>query len=521
MDPLVLTFDIGTQSMRALLVNSRGEIEGNASYTYPEPYLPSEVFGQAEQIPDFYYEGICSTALKLKNSEKGKELFKRIQGVTIACIRDSVLLVDKNNKPLRNLILWLDERRASSVPNPPLWQKAAFKIVGMTETVKMLYQNSFYNWIREHEDKLWKKTSKFIFLSGYMTYKLTGEMKDSVANQVGHVPFDNKKRKWMDKGLSRCVADIPKENLIDLVESAQIIGRINKETADKSGIPEGTPLFASGTDKASEALGLSVIGDGKAAISLGSAATIQFCSPKYFEPEPFLPSYPSIIPGYYNSEYQIYRGYWTLTWFKNEFCQAEAKTAEENGCAAEAILDEYLEEVPPGCNGLVITPHLSPGAGNPFAKGVIEGLSDKHTKKHMYRAIIEGIDFELLMAMKRMERRSGLHVDELYVGGGGSKSDIVVQIAADIFGKPVKRIQTHEATAIGSAMSGFVGLGVFPDYQSASASMSHEGKVFKPNMKRHKVYMDIFDNVYCHIEKVNTGLFKKLKRLAGVATSED
>lgn len=501
--------------MRALIVNSRGDILKSSAIVYKDPYIKTDVFGQAEQKPDFYYEKMCEASLELKNSEGGKELFERIKGVTFACIRDSVLIVDKDHKPLRNTILWLDERKAAGEPNPTFFQRIAFALVGMKETVSMLYKNTFYNWIRENEDDLWQKTDKFIFLSTYISYRLTGQLRDSVANQVGHVPFDNRKRKWMEKGLSRCVSDIPLDKLTDLVESAEVVGYITEETSSKSGIPEGLPLFAGGTDKASEALGLSVIGDGKAAVSLGSAATIQFCTPLYFEPEPFLPSYPSIIKGYYNSEYQIYRGFWILTWFRNEFCHREIELAEEKGCTAEELLDSYLKDVPPGCNGLVITPHLSPGAGNPFAKGVIEGLSDKHTKKHLYRAIIEGINFELLMAMKRMERRSGFQINELYIGGGGSKSPLVVQITADIFGLPVKRIQTHEATAIGSAMSGFVGLGVFPDYFAAVKAMSHEGEVFMPDMEKHEIYMKIFNNVYKHIEKVNTGLFKRIKKLAG------
>lgn len=512
-DSLVLTFDVGTQSTRAVLINKDGEIVLLSQVSYDSPYLPSETFGQAEQYPDFYYDQICKASVLLKEKDPDNKYFPLIRGVTLSCIRDTVLLLDKDNKPLRNIIVWMDDRRASGKPNPNIFMKAVLGLVGMTETVNMLYKDAFYNWIKENEPENMAKASKFVMLSGYVNYRLTGTLKDGVANQVGHIPFDNKKRRWMEKGLSRIMVNPPMSQLIDLCESGEIIGTISKETALKSAIPEGIPLYASGTDKACEALGLSVVGPERAAISLGTAASIQFCTKKYFEPEPFLPSYPSVIPGYFNAENQIYRGYWTVTWFKNEFCQLENEEAKRRGVSCEQILDEYLDDVPIGCNGLVMTPHMAPGAGNPFSKAIITGLNDRHTKKHLYRAIIEGIDFELFHAMKRMERRSGFKIKEIYIAGGGSKCDKILQITADLFGLPVKRAQSHEATSIGSSISAFVGMGIYDNYLDAVKSMSHEGDVFMPDMENHKIYMEIYSNIYKKIEKTNLHILRKIKKV--------
>ena len=178
----------------------------------------------------------------------------------------------------------------------------------------------------------------------------------------------------------------------------------------------------------------------------------------------------------------------------------------------EAILDEHLAKVPLGCEGLILTPHLAPGNGNPFAKGVLMGLTDHHNKYHIYRAIIEGIDFELYHAMLRMQKRSGQHIKQLYIAGGGSVCNAVVQICADIFGLPIKRIQTHEASGIGSSLAAFVSLGEFKNYEEATASMVHDKDVFTPNKENHKKYMQIYNDVYKHIEKNNTRLFKKIKK---------
>ena len=510
-DPLILTFDLGTQSMRALLIDKAGETVLSAQVKYASPCLPSDIRGRAEQEPDFYYDRLCEASRLLKEKDAlGR--FKDIIAVTITCIRDTVLILDKDHKPLRNIIVWMDERRAKGDPKPPVLHKILFASVGMTETIKLLYKNAFCNWIMEEEPELWERTDKFVMLPSYMNYKLTGELRDGAANQVGHIPFDYRNRRWMKKGLSKCVADIPFEKLVDLVESPGVVGHINSETAERAGIPEGLPLIATATDKACEALGLSVMTEDKAAISLGTASTIQFCSPHYFEPSPFLPSYPSVMPGYYNGEYQLYRGYWILTWFIRNFCDKEIREAQEKGVSVESILDGMLDSVPAGSGGLVMTPHLSPGNNNPFAKGVIMGLSDFHDKAYMYRAIIEGIDLELYHAMRRMESRSGQHIKELYIAGGGSVSDSVVQICCDVFGLPVKRIQTHEASGIGSSMAAFVTMGEFSSYADAARSMVHDKDVFTPNAENHAVYMQMYEEVYKYIEKNNTKLFKRLRK---------
>lgn len=190
--------------------------------------------------------------------------------------------------------------------------------------------------------------------------------------------------------------------------------------------------------------------------------------------------------------------------------------AHRKGVRVEQILDSKLDEIPVGCNGLVLTPHLAPGNGNPFAKGVVMGLCDHHNKFHIYRAIIEGIDFELYHAMLRMQKRSGQRIKELYIAGGGSVNDTVVQICADVFGLPVKRIQTHEASGIGSSLAAFVAIGEFKDFDEAVSSMVHDKDTFLPNDENHKKYMAIYNSVYRHIEDSNTWLFKRIRKISKV-----
>jgi len=142
--------------------------------------------------------------------------------------------------------------------------------------------------------------------------------------------------------------------------------------------------------------------------------------------------------------------------------------------------------------------------------GAIVGYADFHGRYHMYRAIIEGINLELYQALHIMEKRSGLRVRELFVSGGGAKSDTVCRITADVFGLPVKRIQTHGACSIGASMAGCVSMGVFRDYGEAAASMVHVKDTFEPDMENHRVYMEIYKKAYCKIYGKLEPIYKRL-----------
>lgn len=507
---LVLTFDVGTQSTRALLVNKQGQIEASCQSAYEEPYF-SKRSGWAEQKPDFYFERICSVSREI--CEKHSDKLDRVIAVTITVIRDTVLCLDKENKPLRDIILWLDKREAKNDEHYGAIKKCIFKLVKMEETVKNQTRTSACNWIMENEPEIWQKTAKYVMLPTYLNYKLTGRLCDSAANMVGHVPFDYKNRRWMKKSdLTRTVANVSDDRLCELVPSGTVIGRISDEVCELMGLPTGLELIATGSDKGCETLGLSVLGYDKAAVSFGTTATVQMTVKDYFEPQKFLPAYPAVPNDMYNPEFQVYRGYWMVSWFIKEFAAQEKQEAQEKGWSVERVLDSYLDTVPAGCDGLVLQPYWTAGISNPLAKGAMIGFSDIHTRHHFYRAIIEGIDLALLDGLKMMEKRSGKKVKEIFVGGGGSKSKAVCQILSNVMGLPVKCIQTHEACGIGSSMVAFISKGEFSGYDEAVKSMIQVSRVFEPDMKEHEIYAEIYSQVYSKMYGRLEPLYKKMKK---------
>jgi sugar (pentulose or hexulose) kinase len=230
-----------------------------------------------------------------------------------------------------------------------------------------------------------------------------------------------------------------------------------------------------------------------------------------------MPAYPAVVPGYYNPEIEIYRGYWLLSWFKREFAAKETADAQSLGISAEELLNRRLHEIKPGCEGLVMQPYFTPGVDMPFAKGSVIGFSDVHTRIHLYRAIIEGINFALMEGLRGMEKRGRLEVARLYVAGGGSQSDEICRITASMFGLPVYRTQTHEVTGIGSSMAAFKSLGVFASYEEGIEAMVHIKDEFLPDPREHEIYEELYEEVF---KKIFAKLSPLYQRIGGIISKE-
>lgn len=512
---VVLIFDVGTQSTRAMLINNRGEILAKVKKKHDPPYVSPDT-DLAEQDADFYYDKICEASRELKKEvTAGNEaLWDRIEAVSVTTIRSTAVSVDRDGKPLRPAFVWLDNRKASGKPAFSQISRLMLRAVGMEQTANMQYQKAQCNWMREYEPAVWEKTYKYLLLSGYLIFRLTGRMADCAASMVGRVPFDHRSRQWQKKGdLTRPVFPIEPEKLCEIVDSGDVIGPVMECASEQTGIAAGLPVIASGSDKACEILGLGCITKEKAALSFGTTATVSFTTDQYVEPERFIPPYASVIRGHFNPEIEIYRGYWLVSWFKKEFASKEVETAEKLGISAEELLNARLKEIPAGCEGLIFQPYFTPNTTMPVAKGAVIGFSDVHTRIHIYRAIIEGINFALMDGMRFLEKQSGHRFTEVYAGGGGAQSDEICQITADMFGLPVKRTRDYEVSGIGCAIAAFVGLGEFGGYREAVEHMVFEKDCFEPDMEQNAVYKTLYEDIFKNIYGKLSPLYERLHEI--------
>ena len=513
-EPLVLTLDFGTQSVRTALINKSGEIVYLSKKAY-KPVSFALKKGYAEQFADFYWDNLTECLKKLSKECLGH--LPDIAAMTVTTFRDSAVLLDKNNKPLRPVILWMDQRLAKAEEKLPAMHRFLFKLVGMKDTIDLNRTRTMAHWIKENEPEIWAKTEKYVNISTYINYRLTGELADSPGGLTGHYPLYYKKGEWYKEGAMKGrIFGIPNRMLPKVVKPGEVIGHLSEKVAKEVGLPKGIRLISGGSDKGCETIGLGCLTPDVGAISYGTACTIEVSNPKYHEPEPFLPAYAAAVPNLYNLDVQIYRGYWMLKWFATEFANELEKEANENNVPIEEILDEWLNDVGVGSDGLMLQPYWGPGLARPLAKGAIIGFSNIHTRKHIYRAIVEGIAYALREGLESIEKSQKQRVKSIRISGGGSFSDEICQITADIFGLEVSRVQTSETTSLGAAIATFTAIGEFEDAHDAVEHMVKITKTFKPNMDNHEIYdslyKDIYLKVYPRLNPLNKLINKHFKR---------
>lgn len=494
-EPLILTFDFGTQSVRASIFNKKGETLAMEKKSY-EPAYFSPKPGFAEQDPDYYFDCLCSCTQKLVKEHP--ELIENVIGITQCVFRDSAAMLDQDLKPVRPTILWLDQRFAKCEKKLPLLHRVIYKLIRKDDVIKFNRMRTASNWVIENEPENWAKVAKYVPISTYFAYRLTGELKDAPGNAVGHYPISFHKKKWNKDPLhdiqGQCFS-IRKDQLSTLVEEGSVIGTLNEEASKLSGLPVGLPFYATGTDKSCETLGAGVIDSTMAAISLGTASTIETTTTKYTEPGPFLPCYPSCISGYWNMDHQIYRGFWTLNWFMKEFGLAQIKDVALDAPNLEN-LNKAMMELPAGSDGLVLQPYWGSMLDRPRVKGSIVGFSDSTTRLHVYKALIEGVGYELKTSFDYFQKKVGHPFQEVRISGGGANSDEICQIMADIMGVPVRRAQTVETGSLGAAMAGFIYAKEFASQEEATKAMVHPQKAFLPNLENHQTYEYLLHHVY-------------------------
>lgn len=494
-DTHFLSIDNGTQSVRAIVVDPDGEIIASSKIAI-EPYFSKEP-GYAEQDAEYYFRSLVEACQKLWTMPGVSK--EKIKGVAITTQRATVVPVDRDGKPVRAAITWIDQRQTENPPPMEGPWSHVLRGLGLGTTIDYLRKQAEVNWIYVHEPEVFARIHKYLLLSGFLTHRLTGRFADSVGSQVGYIPFEYRRLDWAPSWSWQWrTMPLRREMMPDLVKPGSRIGAITASASALTGIPEGTPVIAAGADKACEVLGSGCIAPDIGAISYGTTATVNAAFDRYVEPTSMIPPYPAAMPDRFNTEVQVFRGFWMVEWFKREFGSADVERAKTLGVFAEQLFEEEAQKVPPGSMGLVLQPYWTPGIKQPGreAKGAIIGFGDVHKRAHIYRAILEGLAYGLREGKERVEKRGGVRMHRVRVSGGGSQSDLAMQITADVFGVPAERPHTFETSALGAAMCTAVGLGVHKDFPTAVRRMTRVGKVFHPVPSSVRTYDALYKRVY-------------------------
>ena len=502
----ILTIDIGTQSIRCSLFNIQGIIVKKNQVSLKK-YTSSNI-GYMEQDADYFWNIIIKSIQEILVSNK---LYSNnLIGISVTTQRLSMLPVDKEGKPLRKVIFWQDKRSNdifTVYKKLPLYFRIAINFVGLKKTVQYFISKAHSNWISQNEPNIWSQVYKYIPLSTYIIYKLSNQFVDSSSSLVGYIPLDYKNKKWGNrfywkwKATGLNINQLPK-----VVEPGTIIGYLSDTIKKILNISDDIPIVASGSDKACEALGNGCLEDNVAALSLGTGISLIVSNKKYISAEKWLPAYPAALPNYYNTEYFIYSGFETVTWFKNEFAFQEVQFAKQENKIVEAYFDTFLENTPVGNLGLLFHPIASSGKkgiNKLQGQGGFIGLTREHTKENIYRAIIEGFFYEIKYGKYILEKRNNnKKIKNIYVSGGGSQSSLILQIAADILGIPIISLSTHETSSVGAMINVAVALNKYENYFTAVENIIKKNQIFYPNLQNYQLYNKIYKKKYLKISKL-------------------
>lgn len=511
----ILSLDVGTQSARALVFDAQGELLAKAQQIFDKTYESPQP-GWAEQDPEIYWRAIVDCCQSLWRS--GDVRAHDIAAVTLTTQRATVICLDAAGRVLRPAIVWLDQRRADQPPDLGLAWKTAFRLAGAHTLITQVQREAEANWLAENQPQLWRETAHFLLLSGWLNWRLCGAYVDSSGSQVGYLPFDYKRLQWAGPHDFKWRAlAVRREQLPELFAPSQALGALTAQAADALGLPAGVPLIAAAADKACEVLGAGAVEPDVAQLSFGTTATINTTQSRYLEVQRLVPAYPAAQPNAWNTEIQIYRGFWMVSWFRREFAMQEERLAAERGVAVETLFDELIKAVPPGAMGLTLQPYWSPGVRipGPEAKGAIIGFGDVHTRAHLYRAILEGLVYGLRGGCEQIERKLGRPIRLLRVAGGGSQSDVAMQITADVFNRPAERPSIYETSGLGAAINAAVGLGWHADHATAVRAMTRIGQRFEPDPAAAKVYDALYREVYSRMYGRLQPLYRSIRRITG------
>jgi sugar (pentulose or hexulose) kinase len=533
-----LAIDVGTQSVRAILFDPQGNLVAMGRVAI-EPYVSPQP-GWAEQDPEVWWTAIGDACRKLwlaaaardggeggegdasgargPRGARGAIAPDRVAGVSLTTQRVTLIVSDEDNVPLRPAIVWLDQRRTEGLkPLGGIWG-AAFRVAGVSDTVARFQADAEANWIERNEPAVWKRIRRYGVLSSWLTARLTGEWVDSTASQVGYLPFDFKRSRWVGRfDWKWQVASFDRSWLPRLVPPTGRLGELTPAAAEHLGVAAGTPLIASAGDKQAEALGAGAVTPDVAALSFGTTATIGTTHRTYVEAIRLVPPYPAAIPGAWLVELQVMRGFWMVEWFKREFGRSEIDRGAALDIPPEALFEELLTASQPGSMGLMLQPYWMPGVRypGPEAKGAMVGFGDVHGRAHVYRAILEGLAYALREGAERTVRRSKVPIRELRISGGGSQSRAAVQLFADVFGLPASRPHTHEAAGLGAAIDVMLGLGIHADPIDAVAAMVRVTDRFEPDPAANRTYEDLYRSVYLPMYDRLKPLYREIRRITG------
>lgn len=470
MSRYVMGIDNGSQSTKVAIYDFEGNEVAFGSFQLKETLSPEP--GVVIHPDDDLWESVYGAIKNCLANFFGNP--KEIAGIGLCTIRCCRVLLKEDGHLAYPVISWMDSRL-----NKP-------------------YDHS--------DDQVRYVTTT----SGYLGFRLTGEFKDTAANYEVHWPLDRDTLDWSKDEEVFKANGLKRDMVFDLVKPGEKLGMLRQELVEEFGFNHEIPVVATANDKAVEALGSGIKDEGTIMISLGTFISSMLLRNEYKENAVnFFPTLACIPFKYVYESNGIRRGMWTVSWFKKLIGEELVTEAGKLGVSEEEYLNRKAQDVPVGSDGLITILDWLATPSMPYRKGIMIGFDQRHTKYHIYRSILEAIAFNIKNNINDMLAEIDVTLNDLVVIGGGSKSDVMMQIIADLFGLPVHRRSGSSSACLGAAICVCQHLSIYKDFYEAASKMVKTQQTFIPNPNNHVLYNTINDTVVKNV-RVHTDEILKL-----------
>ncbi len=499
----ILAHDLGTTGNKASLFNPEGRALASAFVGYETAYPHAN---WAEQDPADWWRAVRDSSRELlaeANVPASEIAVVAFSGQMMGC-----LPVDEQGEPLRSSIIWADMRAveearflAEKCGADEVYRRSGHRATSSYSAAKIL-------WVRNHQPDVFARTHKILHAKDYAVYKLTGRFATDFSDASGTNLLDLDRMAWAEDILEAIDLDL---NLLpEPYPSSQVVGEVTAAAAEETGLAQGTPVVIGGGDGACATTGAGVVDEGDAYNYVGSSSWIAVVTRQpIYDPQQRTFTFVCLDPAFFFPTGTMQAAGGAYGWLERVWRGAEDEEA------LYRAMDAAAAEVEPGAAGLIFLPYLigerSPH-WNPNARAAFVGLTMNHGRAEMARAVLEGVAFNLRLILDAF-REQEVDIPAIRLIGGGAQSALWRQILADVFGLPVLRpTLLAEATSLGAAIAGGVGVGLFPDFGVASRLVEvSEGEKPNPDLQaRYQALYSLFQDTYRALEP----LYERLAQTA-------